>query len=116
MNGTAAGIRWAYHVVRSAIASVYRSTVFGLFRVWHGIIGGAMFIVRAPGRFMVWFLHAITAAAFMPFRLAGVFIGARYRSFVFTTSATSMTLSMEAGHARLLVLKRVQTIPGRSGG
>ena len=115
LNGIAAGIRWAYHVVRSAIASVYRSTVFGLIRVWHGIIGGAMFIVRAPGKFMVWVLHAITAAASMPSRLAKVFIGARYRSFVFNTSATSMTLSMEDGHARLLVLKRGQIIAWRSG-
>ena len=115
LNGIVAGIRWAYHVVRSAIASVYRSMVFGLIRVWHGIIGGAMFIVRAPGRFMVWSLHAITAAAFMPFRLAVVFIGARYRSFVFNASATSMTLSMEDGHARLLVLKRDKIIAWRSG-
>ncbi|MEE8466065.1 MAG: hypothetical protein V3S68_06260, partial [Dehalococcoidia bacterium] len=81
---------------------------------------------------MVWTRHMITAGAILPFRLVAVSyatasrstgrvyrrvsdaIGAKYRTFAFNTASTSMTLTMEDRHARLLVLKRGQIIAWRS--
>ncbi len=45
----------------------------------------------------------------------GRFIGLRYRAFVFNLASTTMTLSLEEGQARLLVLKGDRIIAWRSG-
>ena len=45
----------------------------------------------------------------------GSFTGAKYRAFAFKLATTSMTLSLEDGRARLLVLKGDRIIAWRSG-
>ena len=59
--------------------------------------------------------HALFAA---PRNAAGDvkrFLGAKFRNSVFDRKSNAMTLSVEEGHARLLVLKRGRIIAWRSG-
>lgn len=133
IRGIEAGIRWLVHSVVSAVASVYRSIIAMLARILQGIKDAVSSVFLALRRFMVWTRHAINAAAIMPLRLAArsytamrrsimlLFrrvidsIGSSYRTFVFRSSSTSMTLAIEDGHARLLVIKGGRIIAWRSG-
>ncbi|MCH7738412.1 MAG: hypothetical protein IH872_13555 [Chloroflexi bacterium] len=133
LQGILALGRRAFLMAVSAITSVYRSVVFVLAKVGRWIKNGTLSIMRTFRRSMVWIGHVIATVATMPFRLAAMAyvavrrstgwvsrrltdsIAAGYRALVFSAAATSMTLSMEDGHARLLVLKGDRIIAWRSG-
>ena len=132
IRGIEAGIRRLVLSVISAIASVYRSMIAMLARILQGIKDAASSVFLALRRYMVWTGHAIIAAVIMPSRLAArsytailrsivtlyrrviVSIGSMYQAFVFRSASTSMTLAIEDGHARLLVLKGGRIIAWRS--
>lgn len=127
------GIRWTVLGIGSAVALVFRSVNNAVTKTLHMIAVGILSVGRAIRRSMGWTRHMIAAGAIfaarlatMPFvaiyratgslaRRAGIFIGARYRAFVFRLASTTMTLSLEDGHARLLVLKGDRIIAWRSG-
>ncbi len=130
---TGRGIRRTVLGIGSAIARVFRSVINAVTQTLQIIAVGILSVGRAIPRSMGWTRHMIAAGAIIAARLApmpfvaiyratgglarrvGVFIGARYRAFVFRLASTTMTLSLEDGHARLLVLKGDRIIAWRSG-
>ena len=127
------GIQSTIHSTGAAFTSAFRSLINGIVQVSHNIAVGILPVGRATLGLMrrtqrLIATLAIVAAkvAAMPFtaiyraakRFAGTigrFIGLRYRAFVFNLASTTMTLSLEEGQARLLVLKGDRIIAWRSG-
>ena len=130
---TGRGIRRTVLGTGSAIAWVFRSLINAVTKTRQLIAIGIFFVGPALLSSMGWTRHMTAAGAIiaarlaaMPFvavyratgslaRRAGIFIGIRYRAFVFGLASTTMTLSVEDGHARLLVLKGDRIIAWRSG-
>ena len=130
---TGRGIRRTVLGIGSIIALVFRSVINAATKTRQIIAVGILSVGRAIPRSMVWTRHMTAAGAIIAARLAtmpyaaiyratgslarraGIFIGAKYRAFVFGLASTTMTLSLEDGHARLLVLKGDRIIAWRSG-
>jgi len=130
---TGRGIRRTVFGIGSSIAFVFRSMINAVTKTMQIIGNGFLSVGRAIARSMGWTRHMIVAGAILSARLAtmpfvatyrttgslakrvGIFIGAKYRAFVFSLASTTMTLSLEDGHARLLVLKGDRIIAWRSG-
>ena len=119
--------------IGAAIAFVFWSVINLLTNVGRGIAAGILSAGRANLRFMRWTRHTAATGATNAARLAalpyigvrhatgrsarriGWFIRAKYRTFAANLASTTMTLSIEDGHARLLVFKGDRIIAWRSG-
>ena len=126
-------IRRAVYKAGSTIASVYRALINALTRVLQGITNKTLSMLRAVRRSIASSGRMVIAVAYLPVRLAAASyagahrstgrvnrwlvdsVRARYQAFIFSSGSTSMTLSMEDGLARLLVLKGGRVIAWRSG-
>ena len=91
---------------------------FGISSTWKALL---RFLSRARHAVATGLVHAAKLAA-MPFiliyrlpRRAASFGVARFRAIFLNLSSTAMTLSMEDGHARLLVLKGSRVVAWRAG-
>lgn len=122
-------VRRAIHIVGSMIASAYRALIAALTQVQQGMLSA----LQALRSSMAWSRRMIIEEAIFPFRLAArsyafarrsigrvyrrlvSFLSARYLAFTYNAASTSMTLSIEDGLARLLVLKGDRVIAWRSG-
>ena len=123
------GIRWTVLGIGSVIALVFRSVINAVTETRRIIKVGILSLGRAILSSMGWIRHMTAAGAIIAAmrlvavyraagslaRRVGIFIGTRYRAFVFGLASTTMTLSLEDGHARLLVLKGDRIIAWRSG-
>ena len=124
---TGRGIRRTVLGIGSASALVFRSVINMATKALRDVSAGILSVGRAIPRSMGWTRHLIAArlaattdavihrAAGNSARRVGIFIGARYRAFIFRLASTTMTLSLEDGHARLLVLRGNQIVAWRSG-
>lgn len=130
---TGRAINHAVHVVGSTIASAYGGLISASIRVLQGIKNKTLPMSRALRRSMAWSGRMIPVAITLAAKLAAAsyafahrstgrvyrrlvgFVSARYRAFIFRSGPTYMTLSMEDGYARLLVLKGNRVIAWRSG-
>ena len=126
-------INKARRAIWAAAAYVFRSIKNLIIGSWLALAAGILSAGRANLRFMRWTRHAIATGgasaarlAAAPFigarratirltRHAGSAAGARFRRITAGLAPTTMTLSMEDGHARLLVFKGDQIVAWRSG-
>lgn len=112
---SACGIVLACIAIRDGITGSIRAMGRGIRRTVHGTGVAVAFVWGPILRIVRGTRHVIATGAVNAARLAAMPFIAIYRAFVSNLASTAMTLSLEDGHARLLVLKGRRVIAWRAG-